>query len=74
MISVFFKKQKPQFFHHQTVLIESNSRRNGFKSFFDRFSKLYENCMTSTFPHTYCMELYDKHFRCTEVNPGREFF
>ena len=28
MIKVFFKKQKPQFFHHTTVLLESNSRRN----------------------------------------------
>ena len=28
MIKVFFKKQKPQFFHHPTVLLESNSRRN----------------------------------------------
>ena len=27
--------------------------------------------MTSIFPHTWCMELYDKHFRCMEVNPGK---
>ena len=26
--------------------------------------------MISIFPHTWCMELYDKHFRCMEVNPG----
>ena len=48
--------------------------------FFNCFSKKYENCMTSIFPYIWCMdwydndfcwmELYDKHFRCMEVNPG----
>ena len=66
----FFQKTKTSVFYYQTVLIEWNSYRNKFTSFFNDFYKLYENCMTSIFPHTWCMELYDKHFRCMEVNPG----
>ena len=28
MMNIFYKKQKPRFFHHQTVLLESNRRRS----------------------------------------------
>ena len=70
LMSIFFIKQKHRFFHHQTVLLESNSRRIEFKYFFNQFSKLYENCMPRIFPNIRCMELYDKRFRFMEVNPG----
>ena len=52
MILFFFSKIKIRFFHHRTVLLETNSRRFYFISFFNRFSKMYENCMASIFPYT----------------------
>ena len=70
MISIFFKKGKPRLFLWPDRFITINSYRNKFISFFNHFWKLYENCMTSIFPHTWCMKLYDKHFRCMEVIPG----
>ena len=76
----FPKKFKINFFCHQSVQLFSKNPRNGlifFLFFFENVWKLYDK----HFLHTLnvwicmimiccCMELYDKHFRCMEVNPG----
>ena len=55
MITVFFprKKKKHSFFsfRHQTVLFDSNSRRNYFESFFTDLLKVYEIFMATIFQY-----------------------
>ena len=68
MVSIFFKKSlKSVFFVTSLCSTVLRKPQKWFNFFFNFFRKCMKIVWQAFSPYTWCMELYDKHFRCMEV-------